>query len=123
MSEMSMDLPAHAEAPEGVEGIEGVSLDEAVDILRLLADRTRLEILVLLIHGERAVGAIAAAVRRPVPGVSQHLAKLRGGHLVTARRDGTTMYYALSSDHVESLVTNVIQHSEHVLYTVPPHHR
>lgn len=120
MNKMSMDLPAGAEAPESV---EGVSLDEAVDILRLLADRTRLEILVLLIGGERAVGSIATAVQRPVPGVSQHLAKLRGGHLVTVRREGTTMYYALSSEHVQSLVTNVIQHSEHVLYAVPPHHR
>lgn len=112
-----------AGAASDVDGSADGGLNEAVDILRLLADRTRLEILVLLSEGERAVGAIAAAVGRPVPGVSQHLAKLRGGHLVTARRDGTTVYYALSSEHVEALVTNVIQHSEHVVYAVPPHHR
>lgn len=105
------------------ENLADVGLDEAVDILRLLADRTRLEILVLLIGGEHAVGAIATAVGRPVPGVSQHLAKLRGGHLVAARREGTTVYYSLSSEHVEALVTNVVQHSEHVVYAVPPHHR
>lgn len=102
---------------------DDVGLDEAVDVLRLLADRTRLEILVLLGDGELAVGAIAAEVGRPVPGVSQHLAKLRGGHLVTTRREGTTVFYSLSSEHVDALVTNVIQHSEHVLYDVPPHHR
>lgn len=102
---------------------DDVRLDEAVDVLRLLADRTRLEILVLLSGGERAVGAIAAEVGRPVPGVSQHLAKLRGGRLVTTRREGTTVFYSLSSEHVDALVTNVIQHSEHVLYDVPPHHR
>ena len=120
MSQMSTELREGAGMPESS---ADVGLDEAVDILRLLADRTRLEILVLLGDGERAVGAIAAAVGRPVPGVSQHLAKLRGGHLVTARREGTTVYYALSSEHVEALVTNVIQHSEHVVYAVPPHHR
>ena len=131
MTEMSTELregaagrgrDAASATQASPEGLADIGLDEAVDILRLLADRTRLEILVLLIGGEHAVGAIATAVGRPVPGVSQHLAKLRGGHLVTARREGTTIYYSLSSEHVEALVTNVVQHSEHVLYAVPPHH-
>ncbi|NUU19403.1 helix-turn-helix transcriptional regulator [Cellulomonas humilata] len=102
---------------------DAADLDHAVDILRLLADRTRLAVLALLDGTELSVTAIAEALDRPTPAVSQHLAKLRAGHLVTARRDGTTIYYSQANEHVSALVTNVLQHTEHTLYPVPPHHR
>lgn len=98
-------------------------LDQAVEVLRLLADRTRLAILAMLDGTEMSVTAIAAALDRPGPAVSQHLAKLRAGRLVTSRRDGTTVYYGQPDEHVAALVTNVLHHTEHVLYPVPPHHR
>ncbi len=97
-------------------------LDLAVDVLRLLADRTRLAILSMLQGTEMSVTAIAEALNRPGPGVSQHLAKLRSGGLVVARRDGTTIYYGQPDEHVAALVINVLQHTEHVLYDAPPHH-
>ncbi|WP_454041702.1 ArsR/SmtB family transcription factor [Cellulosimicrobium sp. Marseille-Q8652] len=100
-----------------------VDLDHAVDVLRLLADRTRLAILAMLDGTEMSVSAIAEALDRPGPAVSQHLAKLRTGHLVTARRDGTTIYYSQPDEHVAALVANVLQHTEHALYETPPHHR
>lgn len=98
-------------------------LNAAVDVLRLLADRTRLAILALLETGEMGVGALADTLERPVPAVSQHLAKLRSGNLVTSRREGTAVFYALSNPHVSALVTNALQHGEHLRYPVPPHHR
>ncbi len=98
-------------------------LDDAVEVLRLLADRTRLAILAMLDGAEMSVSAIAAALDRPGPAVSQHLARLRAGRLVTARREGTTVYYSQPDEHVAALVTNVLQHTEHALYDTPPHHR
>ncbi|GHH76218.1 ArsR/SmtB family transcription factor [Promicromonospora soli] len=98
-------------------------LDQAVDVLRLLADRTRLAILAMLNGTEMSVTAIAEALGRPSSGVSQHLAKLRAGRLVTSRRDGTTIYYGQPDEHVAALVTGVLQHTEHMIYEVPPHHR
>lgn len=99
-------------------------LDSAVTILRLLADRTRLAILSRLAeHQDLPVGAIADAVHRPAPNVSQHLAKLRSGGLVQTRRDGTTIHYRLTNEHVAALVEQVLLHSEHTLYSSPPHHR
>lgn len=100
----------------------GVDLEQAVDLLKLLADPTRLEILILLGDGEASVGEIAEALDRSVPATSQHLAKLRAGHLVISRREGTTIVYAHATNHVGTLVTNVLQHAEHVLYPEPPHH-
>lgn len=99
-----------------------VDLERAVEVLRLLADRTRLTVLQLLTGTEMSVTAIADALDRPVPAISQHLAKLRAGHLVTSRREGTSVYYAPATEHVEALVTNVLHHTEHTLYPRPPHH-
>lgn len=98
-------------------------LEHASGLLRLLADPTRLAILQLLCDHESSVSDIAESLGRPLPVISQHLAKLRTGHLVTARRDGRTIYYAQSTDHVGALVSNVLHHTEHVLYPEPPHHR
>jgi len=102
--------------------VPDAELDTAVEVLRLLADRTRLAILALLHDGELSVGAIADRLARPVPGVSQHLAKLRAGRLVATRRDGATVYYRLTNEHIDALVLNVLHQAEHLRYDTPPHH-
>lgn len=99
-----------------------LDLDTAVEVLRLLADRTRLAILDLLHGQELSVGTIAERLDRPVPAISQHLAKLRSGRLVLTRRDGVTVYYRHANEHVDALVRNVLQQAEHVSYDHPPHH-
>lgn len=99
-------------------------VEGAVEVLRLLADPTRLALLTLLAEGEQSVGALATELDRPVPGISQHLAKLRAGHLVTSRRAGTTVYYRQANEHVAALVTHVLRQAEHVRTPEdPPHHR
>ena len=80
------------------EGAEGHSQIDAVALCRLLsllADKTRLRILWLLAGGERAVGAMTAELGLPQPTVSHHLAWLRTMHLVSPRRAGKNVFYAL----------------------------
>lgn len=101
---------------------DDLELDHAVSVLRMLADRTRLAILDLVHDHELPVSTIAQMLDRPGPAVSQHLAKLRAAHLVTTRRDGTTIYYSQTDPHLAALVTNALQLSEHALYETPPHH-
>jgi DNA-binding transcriptional ArsR family regulator len=101
----------------------GADVETAAAILRLLGDRTRLLILAVLRDGELPVSVIAETVQRPLPAVSQHLAKLRAGGLVTTRREGTTVYYAVMNEHVSALVHNAFHHAEHLRYPEPPHHR
>ena len=98
-------------------------LDHAAAILRLLGDRTRLAILAMIAVEEMSVTAIAESLGRPVPAVSQHLAKLRGAGLVKVRKDGATSYYTQPDEHLAQLVTSALQLSEHALYAVPPNHR
>ena len=64
-------------------------------LLSLLADRTRLKILRILAGGERPVVALTGELRLPQPTVSHHLAWLRMMDLVSPRRQGKHVYYAL----------------------------
>jgi DNA-binding transcriptional ArsR family regulator len=99
-------------------------LDHAAAVLHLLSDRTRLGIISLLRDdSEMSVGEIAARLDRPLPAVSQHLAKLKSGQLVHARREGTSIRYRVGGEHVSLLVENLLQHAEHELFPDPPHHR
>jgi DNA-binding transcriptional ArsR family regulator len=95
----------------------------AVEVLRVLADPTRLQLAGLLLDQERAVSDLATALDRPVPGVSQHLAKMRMARLVTTRKDGTSVLYRVENGHVRQLVVDAIGHVEHLLDEVPAHHR
>ncbi|MDB5296313.1 MAG: transcriptional regulator, ArsR family [Phycisphaerales bacterium] len=71
--------------------------NEKVDLMfRALSDRTRLRLLSLLRGGEACVCDLVATLGVPQPKVSRHLAYLRRAGLVTARRDGFWMHYALA---------------------------
>lgn len=98
-------------------------LDHAAMVLKLLGERTRLAILAMLHVRPMTVGAIARRVGRPMPAVSQHLAKLRSANLVTATRDGNSICYSQPDDHLAELVEQALQLAEHALHEVPPHHR
>ncbi len=111
----------HANTQAPVWGEDVVTL--AVEVLRVLADPTRLQLAGLLLAGEKSVSQLATTLDRPVPGVSQHLAKLRMARLVTTQRQGTTVLYRIENGHVRQLVTDTIGHVEHLLDSVPAHHR
>ncbi len=78
--------------------------DEASGLLKALANRHRLTIICQLIEQERSVGELAALLKIRDSTVSQHLALLRKDRLVTARRDGQTIWYAIGSPHARELV-------------------
>lgn len=99
----SADAADAALKSAAAKGDAGGPSDDAVPVdtvtlcrlLALLADKTRLRILWLLADGERAVGAMTAELKLPQPTVSHHLAWLRTLHLVSPRRAGKNVFYAL----------------------------
>ncbi|MBB5490732.1 ArsR/SmtB family transcription factor [Nocardiopsis metallicus] len=106
------------------------SLDEnspyveyAVEILSLLADATRVRIILALRGGELSVNELADRLGKPGPSVSQHLAKLRIGRVVACRREGNRMYYSLANEHARKLVADAVFQAEHALEVEPAHHR
>jgi DNA-binding transcriptional ArsR family regulator len=78
--------------------------DEASQLLKALANRHRLIIICQLIEKERSVGELAELLNIRDSTVSQHLALLRKDGLVTARRDGQTIWYAIGSAQARELV-------------------
>jgi DNA-binding transcriptional ArsR family regulator len=97
-------------------------VDLAVEVFRMLADATRVQVLWALLDGERSVADLAARAGRTPSTMSQHLAKLRMARLVRTRRDGTTIYYRLDNDHVGRLITDAVYNAEHAGPGVPRHH-
>lgn len=93
-----------------------------VEVFRMLADATRVQVLWALVDQEMSVNELAEHVGKPAPSVSQHLAKLRMARLVRPRRDGTTIFYSLENDHVAQLVTDAVFNAEHSGPGVPGHH-
>jgi DNA-binding transcriptional ArsR family regulator len=81
--------------------------DEASDLLKSLANRHRLLIVCQLIDRERSVGELADLLTLRDSTVSQHLALLRRDGLVTARRDGQTIWYSIRSPEARELVSTL----------------
>jgi DNA-binding transcriptional ArsR family regulator len=76
----------------------------AETMLKALGNRHRLMILCRLNDGEQSVGDLAAFLDVRDSTVSQHLALLRKDGVVSTRRDGQTIWYALASEPVRRLV-------------------
>ncbi|WP_354528679.1 metalloregulator ArsR/SmtB family transcription factor [Nakamurella sp. UYEF19] len=104
------------------ESLPGDQVALAVEVFRMLADGTRIQILWELMDREMSVNELADTVGKPGPSVSQHLAKLRMARLVRTRRDGNQMFYQLENDHIRQLIIDAINNAEHAGPTVPRHH-
>jgi DNA-binding transcriptional ArsR family regulator len=79
---------------------------EAAQLLKLLANETRLLILCRLVaEREMSAGAIVAAAGIGQSAVSQHLAKLRDDNLVATRRDGQTIHYRIADRNVARIIS------------------
>jgi DNA-binding transcriptional ArsR family regulator len=72
-------------------------LEQLTSLFRLLSDKTRLNILLILAGGERNVTSLCEALHLPQPTVSHHLGLLRMHNVITNRRDGKQVYYSLNS--------------------------
>jgi ArsR family transcriptional regulator, repressor of sdpIR and other operons len=74
------------------------------DAFKALADSTRREILRLLRKREMTAGELADRFDMTKPTMSHHFAVLKEADLVTARRDGQTIWYGLNTTVLEDVV-------------------
>jgi ArsR family transcriptional regulator, zinc-responsive transcriptional repressor len=103
--------------------LDGDQVGLMVEVFRMLADATRVQVLWALVDRELSVNELAEHVGKPAPSVSQHLAKLRMARLVRTRREGTTIFYSLENEHVRQLVSDAVFNAEHAGPGIPGHHR
>ncbi len=78
--------------------------EAAAEQIKVYAQPQRLMILSCLLEGERMVSDIDAATGIGQPALSQQLAELRRKELVSTRRQGTQIFYALADEKVELCV-------------------
>jgi ArsR family transcriptional regulator len=71
-----------------------------VDFCKALADDTRQKILGMLKEGEMCVSDIVAAFDMSQPTISHHLGILKQFGLVTSRKEGKQVFYAIDHDNV-----------------------
>ena len=81
----------------------------ATVLLKSMANETRLLILCQLAHSERSVSELLEIIPLGQSALSQHLAILRRERLVTTRREGQSVYYALSSVEVRAIIGTLYQ--------------
>lgn len=84
--------------------------ENAAEFLKLMASAPRLLLMCLVLEEERNVGELAEKTGMRMPTVSQQLALLRAQGLVTTRREGTTIYYRLSSEPVKDIMAMLYKH-------------
>ena len=76
----------------------------AAAYLKTLAHEGRLMILCHLGDGEKSVGELERLLDMRQAAVSQMLARLRDEGLVSTRRDGKTIHYALADDRTRQMI-------------------
>src|SRR5688572_15956965 len=89
--------------------------DALAESAKALANGRRAELVDVLAQGERSVEELAEEIDQTVANTSQHLQRLLRSGLVEARREGTRIYYSLSSPVVNDLWRTMRQAAqEHV---------
>jgi ArsR family transcriptional regulator, arsenate/arsenite/antimonite-responsive transcriptional repressor len=78
-------------------------MDRLAQYFKALSEEVRLRIIMLLTHGELCVCDIMEILEQPQSKVSRHLSYLRSSGIITARRVGVWMHYALSEERDETL--------------------
>ncbi|MEU9336344.1 metalloregulator ArsR/SmtB family transcription factor [Streptomyces sp. NPDC048290] len=114
-----MYLSAAQDAHPRTPGEEQFAL--AAEVLALLGDRTRLTLLHSLMAGEADVTTLTERCGAARPAVSQHLARLRLAGLVSTRKEGRRVVYALPDGHLRRLVDEALNVADHRLTDRPPH--
>jgi DNA-binding transcriptional ArsR family regulator len=94
-----------------------------LEIFKMLADATRVRIVLALRDGELSVNTLADVVGKSPAAVSQHLAKLRLARMVTTRHEGTRVFYRLANEHAQQLVSGAVRQAEHSIEDQPRHHQ
>ena len=73
------------------------SLNNLCQLFRLLSDKTRLQIVMLLASGERNVSSLCEELDLPQPTVSHHLGLLRMNRVIINKRQGKQVIYTLET--------------------------
>lgn len=105
-------MHAHNELVENVKNnmpSETILYDLA-EVYRVFGDSTRIKILYCLFEAEMCVCDIAQLLGMTISAISHQLRVLKQAKLVKFRKEGKTVFYSLSDDHVRTIIGMGIEH-------------
>lgn len=90
--------------------MEAEYLEKLAEFFKVFGDRTRLNILRLLLEKELNVTEISEKLDMNSSAISHQLRVLRAANLVKTRKDGKEVFYMLSDDHVKKIYEVGLEH-------------
>lgn len=97
-------------------------MELAVEVFAMLADATRVRIILALRDGELSIDQLTEIGDTSPASASQHLARLRLARIVSARPDGQRVFCRLTDEHARQLVADAIVQAQHAADSHPAHH-
>lgn len=85
-------------------------LFDLAELFKIFGDSTRIKILFALLGRELSVSDIADVLGITQSAISHQLRVLKTNGLVRFRRDGKSLRYALSDDHVTKILSMGLEH-------------
>ena len=92
-----------------------------VEVFQSLADPTRVRMLYALSRRSLCVRDLSLVAEVSESAVSHQLRFLRDRRIVTSRREGNVIYYALDDHHLKALFREAEYHADHVRQGRPDH--
>ena len=77
------------------------------EVLKILAQPTRLKILELLRHRERCICEIVPAINGEQSNISRHISLMQKSHLVTTRKDGVKVMVKVKDTKIFEILDQV----------------
>ena len=90
--------------------IEETELYDLAELFKVFGDSTRIRILFELFEAEVCVCDLAEALNMTQSAISHQLKILKQSKLVTFRRQGKTVFYSLADSHVQTILSQGMEH-------------
>ena len=90
--------------------LEEELLYDLAELYKIFGDSTRIRILYALFEKEMCVNLIAEELGMTMSAISHQLRILKQARLVKYRKEGKAVFYALSDDHVKSIIAMGMEH-------------
>ncbi len=86
------------------------TMKELADFYKVFGDGTRVRILCVLLQAEVCVCDLAELLGMTQSAISHQLRVLKQMKLVKNRREGKTVYYSLADRHIQTIISQGMEH-------------
>jgi DNA-binding transcriptional ArsR family regulator len=87
--------------------MEEMAIQLKAEVLKALAQPTRLKILEMLRNGERCICEIVPAINGEQSNISRHISTMQKSHLITTRKDGVKVMVKVRDPRIFEILDKV----------------